>query len=647
MPHSIPRGGRKLIRPCSALLSSLGSLALLLIGSSVVRAQPDPGSGDLPVFTSPIDITGLKVQLRVTAPDRETGEPVDVMLPVDDLPGPKMKELFSTPLSTQIDQYWNATRDPKTGMTLREAACNGNDGIVNQVAKEVAKLGSSYSAYDISCNLAPTGQLLAKQIGSTMFIAYQVSDNTVSFTSTSPGTCRAGHGTPFCPNDPRFTVHFATQIVTIVRTPGLCQINADTGTVYVVAASIEANNAAAEVAKFFGGQKFVAAEVAITNTVRNYPLPLDASFNELRTSDVCTSQTPAVSRIRTAFSQLDAEIDLRQGIILRASHVGIESPSLDVPNPGGVGSDPPVNAPSFTRPAISTTQPLVTAGNAVQTSGQYFPLNIDLATALPVTLKHGGYGQNGAILDGGVCLGSATELEWGPVGGPLSVERLQGDAQGRCAERYEATKLTPSTAYQFRARDCDLITCSPWSTTLKVNTATIDPDRFMVVLTLDGATPLGTATVNAQGTFETSITIPAGTSFGAHTIHAVNGDAAADVTIQVTAPTPTGASTASIMMVGLLEGETGCPNHPISSTQTDDTFMLFGAGFAPGTVTIHLDTTTGSMLGIATVRADGSICQQMQSPPSNEAGAHTLVAAQNGAVVAKTAVTFVLPNVVR
>jgi len=41
---------------------------------------------------------------------------------------------------------------------------------------------------------------------------------------------------------------------------------------------------------------------------------------------------------------------------------------------------------------------------------------------------------------------------------------------------------------------------------------------------------------------------------------------------------------ASLMMVGLLNGQTGCPNHPITSTQTDDTFRLFGALFAAGSV---------------------------------------------------------------
>lgn len=145
-------------RPLNAL-RCLGALALLLCGSSAPRAQ------NLPVFTSPIDITGLKVQLRIFAPDRESGKPVSVALPPG-LFGPKMNQFFSAPLSAQFDQYWNA-KDPK-GKTVREAACEGEDGIKQQVVKEAAKIG--YSAYDISCDLAYTGQLVAKQVGSTMIL---------------------------------------------------------------------------------------------------------------------------------------------------------------------------------------------------------------------------------------------------------------------------------------------------------------------------------------------------------------------------------------------------------------------------------------------------------------------------------------------
>lgn len=618
------------IPPRAALLGGLGALVLLMLfGSLVARAQPDPGPGLVPIHTSPIDITGFKLQLRTIAPDRDTGKPVEVTLPVA-LLGPKMNQLFSTPLSVQLDQYWNAKVDPATGMTARQAACDGNNGIRQQVAQEVAKQGASYSAYDISCNLATSGQLLVKQIGSTMILAYQLADNKVSFASTSPDTCKAGHGTIFCPNDPRFTVHFATQIITAVRMAGICQLFADNGTVNVVAASFEATNGAAGVAKFFAGQKFVAGEVAMTNTVSKLPLPLDSSFKELRDSDACKASTPGVSRILAAFPDIEAVID-RSALVLQASHAGIAPPALDAPNPGAAGPVQPPSVPSFTRPMVSTSQPLVTAGNAVQAKGQHFPPSVNLSTALPLSMQHGG---------AFACFGGATELEWGPVGGRLRVERIEGDAQGRCATHFDATSLAPNTAYQFRARDCDLITCSQRSAILKSTTAKVEPDKNKVVLTLDGGVPLGTASVDGAGIFEASVTIPAATPAGPHRIHAVNGDAVADAAIQVSAPAPAGGGRASITMVGVLQGETACPNHPISSSQTDDTFMLFGSGFAPGTVTVHLDTG-GAVLGSATVRPDGSICQRMQSAPGNKAGAHTLVAVQNGAVVAQTDVTFV------
>ena len=97
------------------------------------------------------------------------------------------------------------------------------------------------------------------------------------------------------------------------------------------------------------------------------------------------------------------------------------------------------------------------------------------------------------------------------------------------------------------------------------------------------------------------------------------------------------------MMVGLLNGETGCPNHPITSTQTDDTFRLFGAGFAAGSVDIRLDSPAGLQLGSAVARGDGSFCEQMRSPAASMAGPHVVVATQGGTMVARMNVTFVAP----
>jgi hypothetical protein len=154
----------------------------------------------------------------------------------------------------------------------------------------------------------------------------------------------------------------------------------------------------------------------------------------------------------------------------------------------------------------------------VQLNGQHFPQNTNLATALPVSLQHEGLS----------CFGGATDLEWARAGGPLAMQPLPGDANGGCVGDYDAANLTPNTAYQFRARDCDLMTCSPWSVMLHVVTAKTDATNAEVVLTLDGGTPLGKVSVNAQGKFQTPITIPLGTSANTHTIHAVIRDAKAD-----------------------------------------------------------------------------------------------------------------------
>src|SRR5215208_6409693 len=613
------------IRRRIALLPVLAALALALFAAAAPRAQAD--DGNLPVYTSPIDVTGLKLQLQVAAPDRESGKPVAVTLPTGLLP-PEMSALFATPLSAQIDQQWSAIKDPETGLTRREETCDGKDGIKVQLQKEVKKIGSSYSAYDISCELASTGMLVVKQLDSSLLFGYTLTGNKVHFSATTPFTCSPDGGTFLCPNNPRFTVSFASQIVIEMRTPDLCHLAASNGLVYTQAVDITSNNFAAVVGQLIKGDDFFAAERAMEAAVKKTPLPLDAAFAKLRASDACTGKNPAVSRLLTAFRDFETEIDLRQGIIMRMSHVGIAKPALDAPNPGAAFPTMPT-VPSFAPPMIATSQPLVTAGNSVQVSGQYFPPNVNFATALPVSIDHGGYGENSVIL-GGVCFNGATEIEWGPAGGQLRVERIPGGPQGACAPKFDATGLTPGAAYQFRARDCDPITCSPWSAPLRVTTAKADANKGTVALTLDNGTALGTTTVDAQGKFEATVTTPAGTPAGSHALHAVNGDARAQVGIDVAAA---GAPRkGSITIVGQLPGETGCPNHPLSSAQVEDWFMMFGAGFAPGAVEIRIDSATGLLVGTVTANADGSFCQKMTGVPYSQVGDHTLVAVQSGAV---------------
>ncbi len=670
-------------------ITFLLTLILIVAAGPGVHAEDSESQINLPVYTNPIDITGFRVQIHVAAPDRNTQKPIDVNLPVG-LIGPRMNQLFSTPLSTLLDQQWSQVPDPKTGRTQRAQACDGEQGIKFQVQKAVKQIGSGFSAYEISCNLAPTGKLLVKQVGSTLYLAYLLTANKINFAVTTPGTCKAGNGTAFCANDPRFTVTFASEITTVMRTPDLCHLTAEGATVITQSVNIESNHSlTGSIAKLADdlilGHKFSAAERGIEATEVGMKTPVDGYFQEMRNSDACTGKNQVLHGVLTVFSGFETVIE-RTAIVFRVSHRGIAAPSVSAPNPGSKTAAKTPAQPSFTRPMIATNRPSVIAGSQVQITGQYFPPNMDFTTSLPITFSPGG-----SIL-GGACPGGATELQWGPANAQPHTERLAGDAKYSCATHFEARGLTPGSAYQFRARDCDAITCSPWSALLKVTTATANADQGKVVLTIDGAaqaasapaagpgrisalqrsrvaapaaasdrvsvlerspvalafanTNLGSAVVTPQGTFTSTVTIPAGISAGSHTIKAVNGSATAEVAV-VVAGTNAGGSKASIMMVGLLRGETGCPNHPISSTQTDSGFVLFGAGFAPGQVTIHLDAPTTPVVGSATPGRDGSFCQQMPGVPGRQAGAHKLVAVQNGAMQTQIPVTFVLPSGVR
>lgn len=615
------------------VLTAIAVAVLLVMAPRLALAQP---GGNLPAFTSPIDITGLRVQIRTVAPDRETGRPVDVALPAG-LLGPKFNQFLSTPLSTQFDQYWGVVRDPKNNSTAREEACTGKDGIASQIQLQIHKIGSAFNAYDITCDLATTGQLLLQQQGARLNLAYQLSGNQINFKITTPGTCNADHGTFLCPNDPRITVRFTTQMITAVRAGGICELFGENATVITQSVNIDGNhNLAGAVATalddMFLGHQFRAAERSIESMEKQRPLPLDGYFQELRNSDGCTGRNVLISRTLKSFSGFETIVDPRQGIIFRATHPAIAVPTVQVPNPG-MPSQPPPSQPTFTPPTIAADRPTVQVGTAMGVNGRFFPPNLDMTRSLPVTIGH-----NTTIL-GGPCFGGGTDLQWGPVGHP-AVLRLSGTPQAPCATSFSATSLAPFTAYQFSARNCDAVTCSLWSRPVNVKTARLNPDQGKVVLTLDLANQVGSGVITDRGTFDTTITIPANAAPGNHRLRAANGATVAQTTITITGVAPPGAR-ASIMMVGVLQGESGCPPHPISSTQADANFMLFGTGFQAGAVSVRLDAVNGLVVGSAVAQGNGTFCQKMVGVPASQAGNHRLVAVQNGAILAQVPATFV------
>jgi hypothetical protein len=647
--HPIIIVGGGIVAKAALMMKSLHLLCGVLCAFALLAFGGAEHAGG---FTGAIDVTGTKLQLNLAAPDRDTQKLVDVRLPVELLPQ-KYSQYFDTPLSAQADQYWNVVQDKDTHMTARQAVCDGKDGLQQQVAKVNHKLPSGVRLVVI-CNFAATGGLFAEQSGSTMNLAYQLTNNEVTIRVNTPATCNPGRNL-FCPNDPQVTVIFVAQLITTVRTPSLCAMSAEDGTAIVKSISFRGDTTIGSLGLdlarlLFPNKAFPAAEEALKSFQKKVPLPFTSFFNDMHNSPGCTGKVPGVSRALTAFGKLETEINLRnRAIILRATHGGIGAPQVGVPDPSVPAPFPTV--PSFLFPTITATQPFVKAGAELTVKGEHFPRNTNVATALPVSMDHGGY--PGSSLS--VCSGGWTDLEWGPVG-RARIQQLRGDSQGRCPKEFNATGLTPGTGYQFRARDCDAVTCSPWSALRRVTTARIDPDWAKVVLYLEGRRyhwPLGTGTIDGNGSFTASMRIPSGTSAGMHTIFGVNRlnsdgrPATGTGTVQVTAAASSSGTTASqgtMLMVFPLAGETGCPNRPIISTVVDDTFMLSGSGFSPGPVAIHLDSQTGTVLGNATADASGAFCQKLNAPPRSQVGKHTLVAVANNAVVSRLDTEFVIPS---
>ncbi len=122
-------------------------------------------------------------------------------------------------MTCRLTRYWN-NPDPETSLIPRQAACDGEpangkpakDGIKQILINKVAGIGQGTSAYDISCNLGTAGQVLVQQVTpQIMYVAYQLTNNRVTFKSTSPATCNATHTSVGCKNDPQFTVAFTSQ----------------------------------------------------------------------------------------------------------------------------------------------------------------------------------------------------------------------------------------------------------------------------------------------------------------------------------------------------------------------------------------------------------------------------------------------------
>ena len=209
-----------------------------------------------------------------------------------------------------------------------------------------------------------------------------------------------------------------------------------------------------------------------------------------------------------------------------------------------------------------------------------------------------------------------------------------------CANRHLVSALQTATQYRFRVRDCDVLTCSPWSVPFEMTTRS-ESGPGPVRITLDSGATLGTADVDDTGSFETIVFMPPDTPAGTHSLSAATGGTGDTISITVAAPS---APQGVLIVTGSYFGEEGCPMHEIPPyIAAGKLFGLFGSGFVPGQVNLFLDSMAGPYIGSVSVGGEGTFCGRFHSPGLEFLGSHKIIAVQDGSPRASLAVEVKRP----
>jgi hypothetical protein len=258
--------------------------------------------------------------------------------------------------------------------------------------------------------------------------------------------------------------------------------------------------------------------------------------------------------------------------------------------------------PSIIQPEIGADKLAVPAGQTLSVNGEFFP---------SAYTTHLNMGWSGNIAGGPV----TTQIQWakGTTGGTVATVTATG-------KNYVFTGLTPGTAYRFNARQCTPITCSPWSGWYA--TATQSSGSDTVAIYLDSVTvgnAIGSATLLSGNFTAPSVTIPAGTTPGAHTLIVTAGNQKATLSITVCSGST---CQPNIAVVDAFAGM------PVQRAMMGSVFNMVGSNFAAnGRVYVYSDPTGGVSIGNVVLN-NGAFKTQFTMPYLPTSGWHNITAKQ-------------------
>ena len=299
-----------------------------------------------------------------------------------------------------------------------------------------------------------------------------------------------------------------------------------------------------------------------------------------------------------------------------------------------------VAAKNLFQPQLIGSAPQVQAGQQFTITGKNF-----VSTQTVLSWNNLNAPSSGPIVE--------SDILYGPKGStnPPTTVTLKNPGQGG----YSPQGLVAGS-YEFQVRNCDILTCTPYSAPLEVAVAPQGSSSVSLYLDSVGAeNSLGTTAIDAAGNFSVPVTIRAGTAAGTHNIVSVLGAASSGtrniisrIGSPAVRPTTTSGPTLSILVTSA-----GQSLRPIIQVQDPTThaivmnitqtynFVLQGSGFGIGQVVISF-AKSGVPLGTATVGNNGTFSVQL-SAPITVFGNQSLTATEtiNGQLATATVPVFV------
>lgn len=460
---------------------------------------------------NPVDLANKPIQLQSSRVDPLNGQSTNLPVPLNTLP-PQIRDLFTTPVGVGLNTFWSKTAVP----------------FLCQLAKDTlnGQGGSGFNLYGTECGFAPAGRATATAVDGGVQVTFFLPRSFLKVNVTTPGTCAAGHGTIFCPTDPRLSLTADFTLTATIKTPGsVCDAHIDPFTVHASNVVLDSQDVTADIAK--DGVTLIAdlTGVDYITLMENF---IESGVDQMNNNAVQMQQ--AITSQVAAFTSRECNLIIPS--LPSANDLWLLNSSVD-PNQGIIFQlvdEPPL--PSLFSPTLTASVPTVTAGSTVQLSGSFFPPNGGTAT---LTL-------------GDVRLGTATISAQGTFSKTVTIPATTapgndtilataGTAQAQTAIQVlaagaPATLVVSWQGQQFTIVDTDYpFTLS--GTGLAPGSATVY---------LDSATGLqiGTVTVGGDGTFSQNFQINSdqlGNHLGQHAIVAVqNGNVVASVTVTVELP---------------------------------------------------------------------------------------------------------------